>query len=359
MVRGIRIDASCGRIVAHPDVRVKVRSEAMWRLTPERPINYSMEPMQEQDQPWFTFRILETDGVGVEVPRLAKVLEELSSAFYAIAREKLGSEAARPGPHTTKEEAIAAVRLLRVVPGSATIELAPPPSAAQGQLDVTKDATSDDVASDFIEELKLIGSGEPSFSGNEEIRRRVRSVVEEAGEIGARADVVLNPWFARSGAQPAAVRATVRTRNLRKDPVPKKHSRRRRVSGHAFMVDVEPGRQRLRIKLPDGRDMTVDVSDDLVEKARHALDQVVEVDVQEEFEGDVSLGRSVRGLEILPSSGAGSDKPPKSVEELEREQNLPTDRPDYSALAARIWSNEQEIEEFHQELKAMRRAGAG
>ncbi len=331
----------------------------MWRLTPERPINYSMEPMQEQDQPWFTFRILEMDGEGVEVPRLAKVLEELSSAFYAIARGKLGSEAARPGPHTTKEEAIAAVRLLRVVPGSATIELAPPPSAEQGQLNVTTDATSDDVASDFIEELKLIGSGEPSFSGNEEIRRRVRSVVEEAGEIGARAEVVLNPMFSRSGVQTVAIRATVRTRDLRKDPVPKKHSRRRRFSGHAYMVDVEPGRQRLRVKMPDGRDMTIDVADELIEKTRAALDQVVEVNVQEDFQGAATIGRRILGIEILPSSGPGSDRPPKSVEDLAREQNLPSERPDYSDLAGEIWSNEREIEEFHQELKAMRRAGAG
>jgi hypothetical protein len=122
------------------------------------------------------------------------------------------------------------------------------------------------------------------------------------------------------------------------------------------MVDVEPGRQRLRVKLPDGRDLTLHADEELISQITAALDQVVEIEVKEELEGGVTTSRVAREVEILPSSGPGSDRPPQSIEELEREQNLPKEPPDYQALASAIWETEAEVAEFEEHLREMRPA---
>jgi len=125
------------------------------------------------------------------------------------------------------------------------------------------------------------------------------------------------------------------------------------------MVDVEPGRQRLRIKLPDGRDVTLDVDDEVAAKLGPILDRIIEIEIDEEMEGDVTARRVARGVDILPSSGPGSDLPPKTVEDLEREQELPAKRPDYVALASAIWRTEKELTEFEEHLREIRHAETG
>ena len=122
------------------------------------------------------------------------------------------------------------------------------------------------------------------------------------------------------------------------------------------MVDIEPGRQRLRVKMPDGRDVTLDVDEELIVEIRAALDQVVAIDVEEALEGAVTSSRVARNVTVLPSSGPGSDKPPKSITELEREQDLPKERPDYQALASAIWETEEQVAEFAEHLAESRRA---
>lgn len=314
--------------------------------------------MTTQDgHPWFVFTIRETDGNGVEVPKLAKLLEDLSSAFYAIARAKIGAAGPRPGRRSIAEETLAGVRLVRISPGSATIELEPPPAVSQAQLPILDEPTADDVALDFYEEIRNLEVGKPVATGRWDIHRRVRLVVEDAAEIGLRAEIAYRPLVRKPTFPTETVlRAIIQTRNIPTERPPERSTRRRRLSGHAYMVDVEPGRQRLRVKLPDGRDVTLEAEEELIARIRDALDRVVEIEVEEELEGEVTTRRTVHAVEVLPSSAPGSDKPPKSVEELEREQNLPKERPDYAALASQIWQTEAEVTEFEGHLREMRPA---
>jgi hypothetical protein len=121
------------------------------------------------------------------------------------------------------------------------------------------------------------------------------------------------------------------------------------------MVDVEPGRQRLRVKLPDGRDVTLEVDEELGGRIAAALDHAVELQVEEEIEGQTPTSRVARDVTVLPSSGSKSDKPTKSIAQLEREQNLPKERPDYVALASAIWETGAEIAEFERYVRELRR----
>lgn len=313
--------------------------------------------MQDEQHSWFTFSVQDTGGTGVEVAKLAKLLEDISSTFYAIARAKIGVGGPRPGPRSIAEEALADVRLVRVSPGSITIELEPPPAASQAQLPILEEPTADDVALEFYEEVRRIEADSQPPEGRWDIRRRVRTVIEDAAEIGATAEIVYRP-VARRPTFPAGdvLKATIQTRRMPSEKPPERSRRIRRISGHAYMVDVEPGRQRIRIKLPDGRDATLDADEELTSRIRNALDRIVEIVVEEELEGDVTISRIAQSVEVLPSSGPGSDQPPKSIEELEQEQSLPKERPDYAALASAIWRTEEDIEKFEEHVRQIRQA---
>lgn len=309
------------------------------------------------DASWLTFKIEDTEFEGVEVPKLARLLDRLGAAMYAIARAQLGKDPARPGPRTAAEEALAAVRVIRVQPGSAVIELSPPGGSMQ-RLALDGEPSPDNVVLDLIEEIELIEQRRPTSEGRLEIRRRVREVVEEAGQIGSRAAIELRPLVPHADLPTGSVRrAEFRTRDIPVERELQRTRRSRRISGHAFMVDVEPGRQRLRLKLPDGRDMTLDVDESMLDAIREALDRVVEIEMEEEVEGATTVSKVARGLQVLPSAGPSTDRPPKTLEELEREQNLPKERPDYVSLASRVWSTSQQVAEFDEHLLQIRRAG--
>lgn len=313
--------------------------------------------MTGQDPSWFEFTVYDTGGDGVEIPKLARLLEDISAAFYAIARAKIGAAGPRPGRRSVAEATIAGARVLRVLPGSARIEFAPPENANQAQLPLLDEPTADDVAYEFYDEIRNIEAGRQTAGERWDIRRRLRTVIEDAAEIGARAEIKYRPLVRRPNfPQDALLITSFRTKELPPEEPHRRSTRRRRVSGHAYMVDVEPGRQRLRLKLSDGRDLTLDVDEVLAARIPSALDHVVEVDVHEEFEGEVATSRVARNIDILPSSGPGSDKPPKSVEELEREQNLPAERPDYALIASSIWESADDLIEFDEYIRQIRQA---
>jgi len=305
---------------------------------------------------WLSFTIRDTEGVGVDLPKLAKLLGTLSSTFYAIARTELGVPPDRPGPRTNAEDLLAGLRLARLEPGSAVLELLPPEQAVQSSFDFR--ATADDVAFEFVQELRRIASGETVAPERTWIRRQVRNVITDAGDIGAVAEVRFNPqhrvprYF---DAGPLEVQVNARELPEQERPAPSR--RTRRVIGHAYMVDVEPGKQRVRLKLTDGRDLTLDIAAREGElDMTKVLDRPVEVEVEEEMMGDASARRVATEISVL-SSFPGAAAAPKSLVELMREQHLPKDRPDYRELATAVWQTKAELDEFEQFLRASRAAG--
>ena len=315
--------------------------------------------MVEPDDSWFIFRITETGGEGVEVPKLARLLEHLSASFYAIARSKIGTDPSRPGPRTAAEDALAAVRLVRISPGSTIIEFAPPEEAIQTAIPEPDMFTADALMSEFFDEVRRIEAGEAGPPERRDVRRRVQEVVEDAGEIGARGELQYRPLLAL-GNVPAVNTLTFRTRAIPASEHPSRTElRSRRLVGHAYMVDVEPGRQRLRLKMPDDRDATLDVDEGLLVEIPEALDRVVELEVAEQLEDGAVTGRTVSGLAVLPSSAPGSDEPPKTVVELAKEQGIPPERPDYVSIASSVWEDEDEIASFDQYIASMRKVETG
>jgi hypothetical protein len=311
--------------------------------------------------PWFEFRIEETEGRGVEIEKLTRVFQDLASAFYSVARARLGKPS-RPGPHTPDEQALASIRILRVSPGSTVIEAEPPTGGFQGELAPFGDQPSaDDVAHDLLQEMQRIDQGEPSIYRRPDVRRHIQSLIKGAAEIGRVAEAVHRPRRPFTDAQSAGeLRVRLRASAVAEDiqTAPIAEPRRRRVAGHAYMVDVEPGRWRIRLKLPDGQDITLDASSELADVMKQAVDRVVEIESIEELVGDVVSSRTAVELHLLPSAGAGSLRPPKLIEELAAEQGMPANRPDYEVLATAVWQSDEDLADFESHLDQIRRAGA-
>jgi len=248
---------------------------------------------------------------------------------------------------------LASVRLRRVRPGSAVLELDPPTSLQVGLDGIAPSA--DEVAVEFIHESNGLITGEPSPDRTGTVRRLVRQVLVDAGEIGSLAEIALNPVRPLAGLPKAALVATVPIKTMTEIEEPRATERRKRkVVGHAYMVDVEPGRERLRMKLTDGRDLTLDVEEGISpESVKSALDHAVEVSIEEELGGPTAARPTMTELNVLPPAGR---VPQRTIVELMVEQGLPANRPDYQALATAVWSTDEELAEFDEYLREMRQS---
>ncbi len=316
--------------------------------------------MTNKQQPWFVFTIRDADVGGVEIPKLTRLLSNLSSALYVIARAKMGKAGRKPGRRGLAEDALAGARLVRVEPGSTAVELAPPPGDDSPRLPGFDEPLPDDIVFAFYDDVERIYRGDPPEDERWDIRNHVRAVIEDAGEIGSQAEITYRPRVERLRPHGRALlRRRFPTRQLPEEPESvSRASWTRVVSGHAYMVDIEPGRERLRVKLPDGRDMTVEVDAALASKMANALDRVVELHVEEEAEGDTPTKRIVHDLSVTDSE-TESDQPSKSIHELAAEQVLPVERPDYVALASAVWRTKPQLAEFEEHLRQIRHAEAG
>ena len=319
----------------------------------------SDEPEEGKVRAWFEFRIEDTEGLGVEIEKLTHVLQDLSSAFHAIALAKLGRPSRR-GRRASDEQILSSIRILSVSMSSAVIEAGPPAIGAQTRLaPFGPGPTADEVAFDLLEEMRRLDTRERSRYTQPNVRRQVQNLIKSAGEVGRTAEAIHRPRQPIGDILPGGEARAKLSTGVKVIDVTQavSHPLTRRIAGHAYMVDVEPGRQRLRVKLPDGRDLTLDASAEIAAQMKDAIDQVVEIESIEEMIGDVVSSRTATRLRVLPSSGDGSDKPPKSIQQLAQEQGMPELRPDYGALASAIWESEEDLVEFDEYLRQLRGAG--
>jgi hypothetical protein len=311
----------------------------------------------ETSNPWFVFKIEDADEGGIEPSKLARLLVELSSALYAIARVQIDETPNRPGRRTYQEDSLAGARIRSIVPGSTTIELTPPAASAQPRL-IADEPDADTVMSMFSEEVANIEHEIPVVPRNWEVRARVRAVLDRAGDIGSRGTLIHNPLRVGSGHKRKTQVTTFRVRHLPDvQPGGESWTIRRKLAGRAFMADVEPGRERMRLKLPSGRDLTLDAGPDVVRAIDGNLDRLVEVDIVESMQGDTAANRVVESVRILPAAEEPSDVPPKTLDEIEAELGLPP-KPNYVALATAVWRNATEVDEFVRHVSEIRRTAS-
>jgi hypothetical protein len=129
--------------------------------------------------------------------------------------------------------------------------------------------------------------------------------------------------------------------------------------GHVYMVDVELGRQRLRVKLPTDADVTMDLDPELRGAAKDYLDQPVRALVDEARVNRRVVRRLVREVNILDLSQEGPERPPHSLQELAAQQGLVSRAvPDYVALASAVWPKLRDIDEWEGYVAAKRASGS-
>lgn len=308
-----------------------------------------------EDNSWLVLRIEEVEAGSFEIQKVSRLLNDLSSALFSIARKRIGMPTDRPGPRTPAEERVAGFRLVKITEGSLLIELAPPVSEPQARFDLQGDASAEDVAYDFYRTVEDIAANRPLADSDRNIVRRVMTVVQDIADIGPRLDIKFHPLSPnRFPKAPRELHAVLNTRMVPELLERATKRERRRLIGHTFMVDVEPGKERIRLKLSDGRDITLGVDQGAADNLESALNRVVEVEIDEEHEEGGPTKRTIQQLDIVQSE---TDDPPKTLSQLEEEQNLPVERPDYVRLASAVWKTQEDVEHFNIHVREIRRAG--
>ena len=310
------------------------------------------QPPRSDSEPWLSFRVGDVADGGVDARSLANLLTSFADAMRTAARVRLGMPERKAGRLTAAERHLAALRVVSVKPGSVEVELSEPPPVETQQVllfDRTR-VTPDLVVTDLIDEFRSLAADEDARPVSRPVRRAAIRLASRAAAIGGSASIFHRP----AGEDPVSVTLDV-TRHF--VPVePDTQLRTLVLFGHAYMLDVEQGRERVRIKLPSQLDATMNTGTELRGRLDDVLDQPVKATVQEIREDGRVVDRRVLEIERLELNDVGPDRPPRSVVELAALRGLTPGRPPpYVRLAEGVWPEDTDIDDFDaywQDLRA-------
>ncbi|MEX0781529.1 MAG: hypothetical protein WD557_02695 [Dehalococcoidia bacterium] len=295
------------------------------------------------DREWFRFYIADADGSGVEARAVASLISDVAELMLVAARKRLGLPR-RLGPPSGTERSLAEVRVVSVSPGSLALVFAEPrlrerQTTLGDEFVVT--ATADDVASDVLEEVRLAAANAPVMAGHEEVRAAAVTLLRRARAVGTTAEVSHQE---RTGSRTAAA---IDLRSVRTPQTAPETQREVTLFGHVYMVDVELGRQRLRVKLPSESDLTMEVDPSIREKIADVLNAQAKVRVDETLRLGLVVRRMIRDVSLLLPEEQGVETPPKSLAELAATQGLLSQPvPSYTELASAVWTSKEDVLAF-------------
>ena len=300
-------------------------------------------------QPWLVFRVAGDTGTGVDARALARLLTDIVGAARIIARERLSLDA-RSGPMSSDERALAGFRVTSVTPGSVNIAFAAPPEQ-QSVMALDEERTPAAIARALMEEFESASRKQPPSIQGHSRRQAVENVVRSAARIGTSAEIEHQPAHGKT----MRVHLALSSDPTVYDAVPELPDLRERVMfGQVFMADVEDGRQRIRLKLADASDVTMRLQDHLSGAMSNVLGQLAELRVSETLVGGTPE-RVVVGVRLLTADERGIDLPPKSIDDLAREQGLLwREHPDYVSILSGLWESEEEAEAFREDIQSGR-----
>lgn len=311
--------------------------------------------MDETESSWLSVRISEIDGDGADARALSRVLLALSNTMLAGARFILGERRPRSGAPSLAETQLASLTVTSITPGSIVMGFSRPqglPPGA-GAPDSASSPTPEDVASLVLDSIESVSRGKGVPPGAGSLWRTARQFIEAAGRVGGSCDL-----HVRDGSGTIR-RVNVAVRDL---PLPATASSDERdvsIFGHVFMADVETGRLRLRIKLPNDSDVTIETVPELRDSLPELLDQPVLLTVTEQLRDGIVVSRTVSEARVLPLGLAGAEHPPHSLAELALAQGLiDQPAPDYVALASATWPQLEDVEQSLGITKRLRKATA-
>lgn len=303
---------------------------------------------------WLSFRISNLSEKNADARALANLLTSVADAVRTAARVRLGLPEKRAGRLSSAERHLAAIRVVAVHPGSVVVELEEPPPVAieQGLLFDPSRLTADLVISDLMNEFASLRKPPVAGVTSLPVRRAAIRLARRASAIGGTATMSHRV----PGEAPTDVTMDVSEPFDEDEPARSEHTLT--LFGHAYMLDVEQGRERIRVKLPSQLDVTMSLGEGFERHPEEILDQPVQVTVLETREGTQVVDRKVLDIQRLDLGDNGPERPPRSIRELAEERGLiPGRPPPYAALARNVWPEESDFEELQVYLRSVR-AGA-
>ena len=305
-------------------------------------------------RPWLAVRITQTPEEGVDARVLSRLLVEFADSMILAARWRLGDRKPRRGPPTVAERRLAALRVATVSPGSLDIAYMEPPGLAElapGLPGMEPDwVTPDDIASVALDEFDAVGRADPIEPGKEQLRRSTLRFLNSVGKVGGTCEL------SHRAASGSVRRARIAVDKIEAEPTASVE-RPVRLFGHAYMVDVEPGRLRVRVRTPSESEFTMDVAPEARDALAEVLDRPVRIDAVETLVKGFVTARRVERLEPVQSAESGPERPPRTLLELAASQGLLSGPvPDYVGLASDTWETPDDLAAVSSYLAEVRRA---
>ena len=131
--------------------------------------------------------------------------------------------------------------------------------------------------------------------------------------------------------------------------------RRRVLFGQLLEAASDDALPSIRVKLGDGSESTMAADDAVRHKTFDLVGQQVELGVCETVADGAVVDRIVDAVRPLDPGECGIETPPKSIDELAREQGVDRrPRADYFEILSGLWETEEEADAFRREIRAGR-----
>ena len=134
-----------------------------------------------------------------------------------------------------------------------------------------------------------------------------------------------------------------------------RRTRHRVIFGRVRGADAGDIPRQILVGLGDGSALTMSLDTAVVSRVSGVLGRDVELRVRETVVGEAVVDRAVETLRLLDPGECGIDAPPKSIDELAREQGVDRrPRADYFEILSGLWETEEEADAFRSEIRAGR-----
>lgn len=303
--------------------------------------------MQEnKESAWAEYVIEGTAGDGVSARDLAALLENLTVAARHVAADLLG-QSVTTGPLKSQDRALSDIRVKEINKGSVRILLAPPRDFGGVQLQLLggddRPVTADEVVRTLQQSLSAFNPDDAALSPGR--RTAMADVIRASMRLGSDAHMTTS-----NGRQRTRMNIPLMTQSS--SSVEKQS---RIAYGLAFMVDIEPGSSRMRIRTYDHQSIRLDVPASLRKRLDEVIGKPVEVRFDEYMRTTSLPRRVVRGLRILSEAEYGRAPVPPRWLRLAAEMEISLDSPPLEPKVDESrFESQEECEEFLDFLASLR-----
>ncbi len=306
--------------------------------------------MESDQGPWAEFVVDGGAKDGIDASALASLLSSLARAARCVAADLLHRPVSA-GRIGNQERDIAKILVSGISNSSVHIQLSAPKLGSGVQLELEGGDLNSVTADEVMETLQSdLASTSPVPGMSKERRAAVADVLHNSRRLGNE----LRMTSKQSRAKGHSFTTVQLSNRVDKG---KQANSSGVLFGVTYMVDVEPGKARLRLRTFEGESFRCDVPSALIRRLPPIVGKPIEVRFEQKAASRGVPRNVARSLRLLDESEVGAYPVPKRWRQLAAQHRIDFDCiPEETDLIRACFESEDEMDQFREFLQQMRQA---